>query len=395
MSHLEYYTRHGISPVHYDVTNLITHFERRQSLYRSLGVLPLAVRNASVLEVAAGSGQNSLFIASLMPRNLTLLEPNATGVAEIRSLYETQTIQHTKPVIHEIRLEDYVTESKFDIVICENWLGSSAHERRLLRKLATFVADDGIMVVTAISPVGLLPNMIRRALAAQMWNTGMSFETRTTQLVAAFAPHLATMKSMTRNAIDWVHDNMMNPAYFDLCLTIPMVLRELGASFQVLGTSPSFAQDWRWFKSLHGSNRSFNEHFLQQYAAQSHNFLDYRDELGHDSGIDNDSLERPAMEFIATVREFETCVQQELAGRDEAQAAIVEALEHIAVTLKSFPERNLFGLREAIDFLSQRNVNPAAIGNMPHFKGLFGRETLYVSLLWDRAAATVTEVKGA
>ena len=68
--HLEYYTRHGINPVRYDLSDLQLHLDRRGSLYRTLGVTPLAVRGARVLEVAPGTGQNSLYLARLAPRQL-------------------------------------------------------------------------------------------------------------------------------------------------------------------------------------------------------------------------------------------------------------------------------------------------------------------------------------
>ena len=66
--HLEYYTRYGINPVRYDLSDLQLHLDRRGSLYRTLGVTPLAVRGARVLEVAPGTGQNSLYLARLAPR---------------------------------------------------------------------------------------------------------------------------------------------------------------------------------------------------------------------------------------------------------------------------------------------------------------------------------------
>ena len=40
VSLVDFYRRHGISPVRQDITDLETHFTRRAGLYRHLGLLP-------------------------------------------------------------------------------------------------------------------------------------------------------------------------------------------------------------------------------------------------------------------------------------------------------------------------------------------------------------------
>ena len=64
---LEYYKKNNISPVHYNLKNLKKHFEIRSSLYQLLGVPPKLVYGKDVLEVAPGSGHNSIYTATLMP----------------------------------------------------------------------------------------------------------------------------------------------------------------------------------------------------------------------------------------------------------------------------------------------------------------------------------------
>ena len=222
--HLSYYLRHGLNPVCYEMADLERHLQRRASLYRALGLSALSIRDRRVLEVAPGSGQNSLYIAALQPRELVLIEPNPVAVRDIQQHYSRCELPLSQPRLYESKFEDYLPNSQFDVVLCENWLGSSLHERSLLKRLAALTAEDGVLVVTTVSPVGILPNVLRRALAVRLTNNQGDFATRTCTLVAAFAPHLATLHGMTRTPIDWVQDNMLNPAYFGLCLTIPMVM---------------------------------------------------------------------------------------------------------------------------------------------------------------------------
>ena len=71
---LEYYIREGISPVHYDLSDLNKHFQIRASLYRLLGVIPSIFKGKDILEVAPGSGHNSIYTATLLPRTYDLVE---------------------------------------------------------------------------------------------------------------------------------------------------------------------------------------------------------------------------------------------------------------------------------------------------------------------------------
>ena len=164
-THLEFYTKHGISPVHYSKTELNDHLTRRSSLYRNLGLLPITVKGSSVLEVAAGSGQNSLYLSTLEPKSLSLVEPNPTGFSEIQELYAINNgPKFTQPVIFNTTLQEFNPNNKFDIVVCENWLRRVPAERDLLKKLSGFVVSGGILVVTTVPAIGLLANMIRRSL---------------------------------------------------------------------------------------------------------------------------------------------------------------------------------------------------------------------------------------
>ncbi|OGS68784.1 MAG: hypothetical protein A2Z87_09775 [Gallionellales bacterium GWA2_54_124] len=381
-THLEFYDAHGISPVHYVVGDTQQHFERRASLYRSLGVIPLSCRGARVLEVAVGSGQNSLYVASLMPESLTLVEPNPTAIREIRELYANTKVPHTKPLLVEMTLQDYMPEHPFDIVLCENWLGRVPHERALLRKLAGFLAPQGVMVVTTLTPTGFLPNLIRRALSVRYCDPRLPFADRTEQLVTMFAPHLATMSAMTRSATDWVQDNMMNPAYFDICLTIPDVLQEVGNGLNALGTNPSFSTDWRWFKALFGEGREFNRHMIGAYQAELHNFFDYQLEFSQPDVELNCAIETSCLVFLDAVRDYESAA---LAGVNltECFSEVIACLTNIIRQLKDFPEQVKAGLEAGLKLLSDEERDLQKVATDSPFSRLFGRETVYLSLIAD------------
>ncbi|MCE9563656.1 MAG: class I SAM-dependent methyltransferase [Planctomycetes bacterium] len=368
--HLEYYKQHGINPVRYDTSNLGLHLERRASLYRTLGITPLAIRGSRVLEVAPGTGQNSLYLANQRPASLTLVEPNPAGQRDIAAVYANAECA-VVPEIIACQFEEFEPTQPFDLVVCENWLGDSDHERGLLRKLGGMVAEGGLLAVTAVSPVGVLPNLLRRALSNRLAPPTEAFADRTAILSQAFGSHLRTVGGMTRSVTDWVHDNMLNPAYLGVILTVPMVLDDLGASFDVLGSSPQFAQDWRWFKSLCGENRDFNRHILAEYHANLHNFLDHRTQLPARDARRNAQLEAGALVVAESLRMWEASE----GDGDEVELTVRKLIAGIC----DLPTAYSSALNEFLDAFAEPRLTAETVAELPHFGPLFGRETVYLS----------------
>ena len=88
LSLLDFYRKNEISPVRQEIRDLGQHFQRRQALYRQLGFLPVIIRDRTILEVGRGSGNNSLYRASLKPEQFVFCEPNQQGVKDIRNLFD-------------------------------------------------------------------------------------------------------------------------------------------------------------------------------------------------------------------------------------------------------------------------------------------------------------------
>src|SRR4051794_17630925 len=295
--HLAYYKEHGISPVTYDTSDLQAHLDRRDSLYRGLGLPGVAFKGCDVLEVAPGSGQNGLYVAAALPARYEMIEPNPTAAKSIEALFATFARPHTAPVLHAMTLEEFTPITQYDIVICENWIGDLPHELDLIRKLADLVRPGGVLAMTLTPLIGLLPNMMRKLLALRLVDRDMPFADKVTRLAEIFGPHLRTIRNMTRSHRDWVMDCMLNPHYFNIILPLDAVIAEIGSRAEVLGTVPRFYADWRWFKSLVGSERRFNAAFQASYISNLHNFVDYRREFTARAAEQNQVLDAICRDF--------------------------------------------------------------------------------------------------
>ncbi len=377
--HLDYYKEFGISPVRYDLSDLGAHFDRRSSLYNQLGLPEIAFRGCRVLEVAPGSGHNSLYLAQSCPTFLDLVEPNPAGIKDILETYKKYNLQRTEPVLHKKKLQEFEPTSLYDVVICENWLGALPEERQLIKKLATFVTPGGVMVMTIVPLSGFMPNILRKLMANRIISGDMNFEAKTELLVRAFGPHLSTIKGMTRSHVDWVRDCMINPHYLNVALPLDVVLKDVGAKMELLGSSPSFNTDWRWFKSLSGDAWKFNENFYSNYVSHSHNFVDYRYLYPARTATKNEHIDGLCNQLhdAALKMERHLCEGHSWAQANPSQ--VLKLVEEIAKELLEISPHFSDALTEAGEALAADSLDVTNIANQKYFNALFGRETVYVS----------------
>lgn len=292
---LDFYQQHAISPVRQDITDLPAHFARRAALYRSLGIPPSAVYRSSVLEVGPGSGENALYTLSLEPWRYVAIEPNPVGAAGMRARCGVRVF------VAETRIEDYAQDS-FDLVLCEGLLGLCGTDpKALLEHVAKHVAHGGVLVITCIDPISDHAEVLRRAMAQRLIDRSAPLADQVAVLRPVFAPHLATLKGMTRSVDDWIIDNLLNPASIGPTFSIPEACEALEGRFEVLGCSPRFLMDWRWYKD----SKPGNQWAIDSYWAQAHNLLDYRRVEPPRSEDKNRALMEGCLHYRDRVRAYE------------------------------------------------------------------------------------------
>jgi SAM-dependent methyltransferase len=188
---IEFYGKHRISPVSQDINDLSRHFSRRQSLYRQLGVLPALVRGRNVLEIGPGSGFNSLYIAALKPARYVLVEGNPAGLEQTANLLAAHGLLSAEISIVPSLIEDFESTEKFGLVLCEGMLSGSPCPEETLRQIASFVDDQGVLIITCVDAVSDFPESLRHLYAQAIIDPAASIEAQVDMLLPLFAPHLA------------------------------------------------------------------------------------------------------------------------------------------------------------------------------------------------------------
>ena len=185
---------------------------------------------------------------------------------------------------------------------------------------------------------------------------------------------------MTRNVTDWVQDNMINPAYFGLCLSSPAVLSHLGEPFEVLNSYPAFIEDWRWFKALHDSERAINKHFLSEYWRKCHNFLDTWHTPFVGDYATNQALEKAAHLLLKSIEASEDAVLHNSDVQHTTGEVADRFNEFSALVPLAFIDARA-SLQELAPIVREPSkVSAQTIAGLMQFAKLFGRETSYRAL---------------
>ena len=373
-SHLNFYTQFGVSPVRQDISDLQRHFQRREALYRQLGILPSAVRGKTVLEVGPGGGYNSIYTAALNPSRYVLVDGNPTGIEHMKALFKEHAQWTGMTHIVQSRLEDWKPDAQYDFVFCEGLLSGVPNPEEILNKLADSTAVGGVLTVTCVDHLSHFPETLRRAFAQLAVNPDDALDVKVGKILPMMEPHLANLPGMSRRHDDWVIDNLIHPGSIIPLINFPEAIAVLAPRFEFFASSPHFVADWRWYKSIVGDDWGFNIGAIEQFWAQAHNMLDYRVVLPPRDAADNQRLYDLCTAARAQLERFE--VKREPRFMDEFR----NLLGQIVAEAAKFSDVIAGALGEAHAILTAPKFDPAAVAGAKKFGALFGRGQQYLSL---------------
>jgi len=359
-------------------------------LYRTLGITPILFKNRDVLEVAPGSGHNSIITASFGASRYDLVEPNRTGFNEMISLFEKHKIKDSGIHFFNCRLEDFLEKRDYDIVLCEGLIPGLNNQDKFVLSLANRVRPGGILVLTCADAVSVFFETLRRYLARMlvaqsgMTMKGNGIEHITNLLSNAFHSHLSSLKGMSRPIESWIMDNLLNPAAASMAASneysIEKCLNTLGNTFYFYGSSPNFLVHWGWHKEIEQDPNSYNHVFINSFLSQRHNLLHYRE-----TGLSNIDANR---KMHSCCKQFSDLVEQKNQQSEECFAAD-------SISVEITPVKELLNIIKPIglkkseaaisDFLAlfDGGAIPCAqdIAQLRDFGAAFGRGQQYISLV--------------
>jgi SAM-dependent methyltransferase len=372
---LDFYRRHGISPVRQDIRDLGAHFGRRAALYRHLGILPGFLRGRKVLEIGPGSGFNSIYTASLDPSRYVLVEGNPRGVDDIHQLFSSYPALAGRIEVVCSLAEDYEPSELFDFVFCEGMLALAGvpDPAQLLRTVARHTVAGGVLVITCIDAVSQFSEILRRLVAHWLINPAGGLDEHVRQLLPVFSPHLSTLKGMNRRHDDWIIDNLLNPASIGPLLSIADAVAALDGEFDIFDSSPRFLSDWRWYKSIAAEDDGFNALMIEAYWSNVHNLLDYRE-----AGAPRDPGENRRL-YDACLLTRRAVVDYQRDRDPQIVDVVRTSLDAIQTNVNAFAPRTSRAIAEVRCLLERRSLDAADVAASAAFAPWFGRGQQYLS----------------
>lgn len=364
-----FYSDNKVSPVSQDITDLRKHFQRRDSLFRSLGIPPLLVKGCTVIEFGPGSGHNAIFTASLSPSNYFLVDGNTLGLSQTKEKLEQLNFRDYQ-IINSLFL-DYACDQKFNLVWAENCIPHQYEPLLVLRHLSDFTQQSGIFVVTTTSPISYLSETIRRLIYNIIITTKQSLQSSLEMLRPYLDSHLVNLKGMSRPIDDWIIDNILHPLELTKLLTIPEVLKTLCNNFDFYGSSPQFVTDYRWYKEIIGEDRQFNSNAIDAYYRSNINLIDYRYTFEPQSVLFGQDLEDLCAETWCLMAQ----IQQ---GHSKEWQSFFDQLSKISKMIEKISPSTASSIVEASQYLQ----DGAPLGReLNAFPKWWGRGTQYLSLI--------------
>ena len=275
ISFVDFYRENNISPVRQDISDLNRHFQRRENLFKMLGLVPSLIGESSILEFGPGSGHNCVYTASLMPKKYVLIDANETGLNEAAQKLRNSEIPALET--HLCLFEEFQSDEMFDIVWAEGCIPHQHDPASVAKTMSKFVKPGGVFVITCVSGLSYLSEIMRRLVFLSALNgKPRSVENKLEMARPFMVSHLSKLENMSRFVDDWILDNMIQPFGNAKLFSIPLAIAHLGDEFDVYKSSPDLNTDWRWYKDLIGEEVGLNSNFLKNYFSKNVNLIDRR-----------------------------------------------------------------------------------------------------------------------
>lgn len=367
---VDFYSRLGIIPTRQNISNLRRHIERRESLYRNLGLPAAFFKGASILEFGPGSGHNAIVTGLLGPSRYLLVDGNPPS---LKSTHE-QLRRHCPKLkfqLNQASIATFKTKERFDLVLAEGLVPTQANPSRFLRHIAQFVNSSGVLVFTTMDAISLLPELLRRWTAWQLTHRVSDLREKVNLLVEFFSEDLKALPGMSRSAEDWVLDQIIHPWTGPL-FSIPEAVHTLKKGWALLGCSPRFLTDWRWYKTIHGHESGNNAFAIRSYYELAHNLIDHRNYAAALPESRNRRLEKLAQEIYAmTFRQEHT----KLATPAKQMGSKVATISQL---LAAPLPRASAALDDFVSACAEKDLFHADFGE---FQALWGRGQQYLSFV--------------
>ena len=290
----------------------------------------------------------------------------------MRELFGKHDVDESLYNIFNVRIEDFQTDKKYDIIIAESFLQYLKNQQEVIDKLKQLSGDNGIIVITCGDDVSIFVELMKRLIGQIIIKDTDDYNQKVQRLVDVFGASLGMLRGVSRSVRDWVQDQLLNPALVNGCeLTLIQAIEIFGDDYEVLGSSPGMFTDYSWYKDIWFDYKS---DYAAQYRVKQFSLL----KAGMPEVILppmlSDELIRAFKSVKALASEFERMKDATILDR------ILIELNYICSRAKSIGNEFDIICREIYQSLKDLSeTDTVELGKYQHFFAAFGRTQHYMA----------------
>jgi len=354
----------------------LTYEYTRKNLYKALGLRKDAFQNKNILEIGPGHGYNAIVNMQYNPKYYHMVELNLESCNNIEELCKSNKIETSKYNVENVSLEEFSSEIKYDIVICEGTLAFLKNKDSLLKKISTFVEKDGILVLTAGDTISQFYELIRRLFANILVHQIDDKDTKIRLLVEAFESHTQTLHGFSKFIGDWCYDMFIDDDLYNNFLSTIDIVSILNDNFEFdKMTSPNLILDERWYRQISLDHKKNNEYKVNSFYKRWHNLFNYKSFSSERDIEKNVKLNNLCTELVLKIRVNENN------EKDIYIKNIIDLIVQIKDNLKNIDSIIDNSLTEIITLLQKETILAKDISSMKYFGQCFGRGSQYLTLI--------------
>lgn len=369
---VDFYNENGVIPTRQDHVEFRELVKRRIGLHMQLGFPLEMVSGMDVLEFGPGGGFNARTLIHFLPKKYDFVEASTASLSLLKQLKSEQEIDVT---IYNEDFNLFQVNHSYDLVLAENCIPGQKNPADSLKRISECVGNNGYLIVTTNSKLGMLSEILRSVLALILRNT-LEYDQYWSHITRIMQQHLWNLEAKTRTVSDWVSDTLeYNVHKYKTDFSLLEAMECLGG-FTFVGSSPAFFQNFEWYKKDSDLSSRQNQNIKNQY------------ELIHLLFIDHSLFPENIIDIPLTLRdEIIICGEQIFDLSKEALIKnewndLTKLIESISL-LKSLSKGVLSRLFCTLEEIEQMLISPS-IENLtspkPFFEKWWGRSTLYVCL---------------
>lgn len=354
-------------------------YNRRIALYRDLGISIPWLKGRRVIEFGPGGGYNAQPILYHSPSSYHFVDGMRESLAILESVRSMGVSNGVEVKFFHSLFQEFRTENRYDLVIAEACLPGQDNPEKILKLLINIVDSDGILVITNTSKVSLLSEILRSVLAMNIQKLSLGVDDHLNLISDFFESHIRTLPGAVRTSKEWVLDNIFHTWHegksdFSFVEVVPL-LEDSG--FIYIGGSPSFYQDFTWYKDPRKYESRSSSKLIEQYNSIEIFLLDYRiaPTFKAYTILDNDNL----IDALECARLCFDAAKLYLKTGDITQSkSLVDRTESLIKVLPNSFNITKLALQEFVDFI---NLLPKSVEEFDfrHFSSWWGRGQQYNS----------------